>query len=315
MRSISTIVALLTGFATATAAFAQSPIVVTVKDTASSCTNQECVWATYAASADVRIDLGAVWAAHPNYEFIRVDSTDNSADISRVTLHNESSGFVPSDVRLLVADRSGNATSFPILFDVDLPAACDDWGGTDTTPGPALVIESSVPSSTRVILAAAVGGDIRGDITCGQVFTLQALAGSISGTVRATSPDNLGFSDLTPEDDPDYAYAIQRVICRDGIFGAVIAGEPDAPGPGVIPPNCSIRSIIVGGESAPNSAGIQGAILAYGGHIRSVSSSGPIGAANAHASIQSRWGSRPLCARRLMRTTSASRATCTRTCV
>ncbi|MFZ2874366.1 MAG: hypothetical protein WAZ94_07775 [Phycisphaerales bacterium] len=227
--------------ATATTAVLQAShaqvIEVHVRDPAHpECPNSECLIGTFQPSQEVRIDLAGLLQNYPTFEFVRVSATSLSADIGQVTLHNDSNGATPEAVRLLVATRGAASSQFPQEFDnVNIQPACDDWGGSDSAPGPALVIEPSVGTGTQVILAANINGDVRGDITCGQVFTLQVPLGSISGTVQATWPDSITAEDgINPNLDTQ-EYAIQYIAVRDGIFGNVIAGQAAEPTPNVIP--------------------------------------------------------------------------------
>lgn len=249
--------------------------------------------AAHTSTEDIRIDLGDVAALFPNFDYIRVLSADLSADINRITLFKSATGDVPMDVRLLVASPSVLVPTFPSDFFLNVGGACQDWGGTDSQPGPALVLENTVPEGTRVILAASVGGNIRGAVTCGQVFTLQARAGSISGNIHATAEDNptsIGLSDVRDVNDPSDEYAIQFIQCRDGLSGSVIAGQTTPPTlSDPPPPPCSIRTIVVG-QGVTNSQGIRGDIIAYGGHIRRVSSTGDIGTSTSPITIAAEWG-------------------------
>ncbi|MCE7973245.1 MAG: hypothetical protein DYG92_02805 [Leptolyngbya sp. PLA1] len=60
-----------------------------------------------------------------------------------------------------------------------------------------------------MILAANITGNVRGDITCGQVFTLQVPLGSISGTVQATWLDSITAEDGIDPNLDTQKYAIQ----------------------------------------------------------------------------------------------------------
>jgi len=275
-------------------------IEVRVKDPSHpECPNSECLIGSYQPSVEIRIDLAGILQNYPTFEFVRVSATSLTTDIGQITFHNDTNGAVPDEVRLLVAARQGLSIDFPVAFGDAIEPACEDWGGSDSAPGPALVIEPWDGAETTVILAARVAGDVRGDITCGQVFTLQVPLGSISGTVQATWPDSITAEDgINPNLDTQ-EYAIQYIAVRDGIFGNVIAGQAAEPTPNVIPPKCSIRTILIGGDDRPQSAGMQGNIHAYGGIIRNVESSGPIGSATTPASIQARFGLTALTCRAL----------------
>lgn len=274
---------------------------VHVKDPAHpECPNSECLIGTYQPSQEIRLDLAGLLQNYPTFEFVRVSATSLDADIGQITLHNDTNGDVPAEVRLLVAARGGASNQFPTEIDnLNIQPACDDWGGSDSVPGPALVIEPWEGPSTTVILAANINGDVRGDITCGQVFTLQVPLGSISGTVHATWPDAIVADDGVNPNLDTQNYAIQYIAVRDGIFGNVIAGQAAEPTPGIIPPTGSIRTILIGGDDRPQSAGMQGNIHAYGGIIRNIESSGPIGSATTPASIQTRFGLTQLTCRAL----------------
>jgi hypothetical protein len=155
------------------------------------------------------------------------------------------------------------------------------------------VLENTVPEGTRVILAASVGGNIRGAVTCGQVFTLQARAGSITGSIHATAKDNpvsIGLSDNRTTNDPSDEYAVQWIQCRDGLLGSVIAGQTTPPTLNDPPPSPSSIRMIVVGENVTNSQGIRGDILAYGGHVLSIRSTGDIGTSTSPITIAAEWG-------------------------
>jgi hypothetical protein len=264
------------------------PIVVTVKPTGGA---EASFGPAFASGANFSIDLGAVAAAYPGgFDYIRVDDTTNGAavDIGAITLSRTGSAPVPTEVRLLVADPSGSSISFPDSFTGFIEVSSRDWGG--------LSVDQSVPTSTRIILAGAVARDITGPVTCGQVFTLQALAGNIGGDVSANWPDGRGNDD---GDDPDPSNgvfldsAIQDIRAKS-TTGRIIAGQSALPDPQDSPPNCSIRSVRVGVGFDATSNGIRGDILAYGGHIRHIESTGHVGLSTAPVNIHAGYGLREL---------------------
>ncbi len=80
---------------------------------------------------------------------------------------------------------------------------------------------STDPGSGNVVLVAIVSGDIAGDVTVGEVYTLRSLAGRIRGTVEATKDENL--ADRTDD-------AIKHVFAQDGIGIAGVSKAVQATG-------------------------------------------------------------------------------------
>ncbi|MCC6949807.1 MAG: hypothetical protein IT433_00010, partial [Phycisphaerales bacterium] len=161
------------------------------------------------------------------------------------------------------------------------------WG-LPLTPGgsdDAFVVENTVPEGTKVILAAAISGDLTGKVSTGQVFRLQVTNGVIADDVRATWPSG------SPELDTDtsLSYAIEHIEAK-AITGRIIAGDEIGPPANPLPVYCSIRNIRVGVGYEETTQGIRGDIYAYGGHVRNMESAGDIGTAHIPVKINAGYG-------------------------
>lgn len=220
---------------------------------------------------DVRIDLANISATYPGFAFIRViDTASPRGDIARVSLYLSAPTAVPDEVRVLIG--SMGTLDNPLDYNEDIEInGCRHWG-LPLSPGgadDAFVVENSVPEGTKVILAAAISGDLTGKVTTGQVFRLQVTDGVIADDVRATSPSS------SPELDTDtsLSYAIEYIEAK-AITGRIIAGDEIGPPANPLPVYCSIRNIRVGFGYEETSQGIRGDIYAYGGHVRNIESAG-----------------------------------------
>ncbi|MCE7974999.1 MAG: hypothetical protein DYG92_11870 [Leptolyngbya sp. PLA1] len=236
----------------------------------------------FSSSEDVRIDLAHLHTDYPGFEFIRVgDTATPQGDVARISVYRSAAIEVPATVKILVGAAESNGR-FPVAPDADLLPGCRHWGLPLTPGGPddAFVIEGSVPEGTKVILAAAINGDLTGKITTGQVFRLQVRDGVIADDVRATWPSG------SPELDTDtsLSYAIEYIEAKS-ITGRIIAGDETGPPVNPLPVHCSIRDIRVGVGYEETTQGIRGDIDAFGGHVRNVESAGDIGTAQVPVKI------------------------------
>lgn len=235
---------------------------------------------------DVRIDLADINNTYQQFKFIRVmDTASPRGDISRVSLYCSEVTTIP-EVKVLLGSMGD--TTFPTSYLTSLPTAgCRNLGLplTPGSPDDAFVVEGSVPEGTTVILAAAIGGDLTGKITTGQVFRLQVTGGVIADDVQAKWPSAHPDSDVHPE----RTYTIERIEAKS-ITGRIIAGDEVGPPTNMAPQPCSIRDIVAGDAVHTAAHGIHANILAYGGHIRHIESTGHIGTAEDPIHIRSGFG-------------------------
>ncbi|MCC6951363.1 MAG: hypothetical protein IT433_07945, partial [Phycisphaerales bacterium] len=121
----------------------------------------------FAYGEDVRIDLADISANHSNFSFVRViDLAEPPGDLSRVSLYRGEDTAIPDEVRVLLGSLVSSG-AFPTnnVFPIPIPA-CRHWG-LPLTPGgsdDAFVVENTVPEGTKVILAAAISGDLTGKV-------------------------------------------------------------------------------------------------------------------------------------------------------
>lgn len=237
---------------------------------------------------DVRIDLADVHANHTGFEFIRIaDMASPQGDIARVSVYRSGTSAVPDAVKILVGAAEDDGL-FPDEHTENMLAGCHHWGLPLTPGGPddAFVVENSVlAQGTKVILAAAISGDLTGKVSAGQLFTLRVDAGATADDVQATWPS------VHPESDvhADRSYTIERIVAKS-ITGRIIAGDEVGPPANMAPNPCSIRDLVVGDEVHTAAHGIYADILAYGGHIRRIESTGHIGSAATPVNIHSGFG-------------------------
>lgn len=155
---------------------------------------------------DVRIDIADVHANYSGFEFIRVsDTASPQGDIARVSVYRSGTNAVPEAVKILVGAAEDDGL-FPDEHTENMLPGCRHWGLPLTPGGPddAFVVENTVPEETKIILAAAISGDLTGKITTGQVFRLQVTDGVIADDVRATWPAG------SPELDTDTSLSYGR---------------------------------------------------------------------------------------------------------
>ncbi|MCE7975246.1 MAG: hypothetical protein DYG92_13130 [Leptolyngbya sp. PLA1] len=236
---------------------------------------------------DVRIDIASIHANYSRFEFIRiVDMASPQGDIARVSVYRSGTNAVPEAVKILIGAAEDDGL-FPDRFNEDILHGCRHWG-LPLAPGgadDAFVVENMVPEETKIILAAAISGDLTGKITTGQVFRPQVTGGVIADDVTATWPSAFASSDV----DPNRTYTIERIEAKS-ITGRIIAGDVVGPPVNMAPIPCAIRDIVVGVGHDPISDGIRGDILAFGGHIRHIESTGHIGTAENPINIHSGFG-------------------------
>ncbi|MCE7975192.1 MAG: hypothetical protein DYG92_12855, partial [Leptolyngbya sp. PLA1] len=235
---------------------------------------------------DVRIDVADINDTFQQFKFIRVmDTATPRGDISRVSLYCSDATSIP-EVRILLGAMLD--VGFPASFDTVIPTSgCRHWG-LPLLPGgsdDAFVVENTVAQETKVVLAAAISGDLTGKVLTGQVFRLQVTDGVIADDVQATWPDLRLTDDVGEELD----YSIQHIEAKS-ITGRIIAGDEIGRPTNMAPALCSIRSILVGLTFPATSQGIRGDVLAYGGHIRHIESTGHIGTAENPVNIHAGFG-------------------------
>ncbi|MCE7975343.1 MAG: hypothetical protein DYG92_13630, partial [Leptolyngbya sp. PLA1] len=231
--------------------------------------------------------MASINANYPGFSFIRVmDTASPRGDISRVSVYRSTPVALPDEVRILLGAMLDQ--EYPQSNDLRIPiTACRDWGLPLVANGPndALIVESSVLPETKVVLAGALSRNLTGQVKCGQVFWLQIRDGVIAADVQAKSPSAHPDSDVHPE----RTYTIERIEAKS-ITGRIIAGDEVGPPTNMVPTPCSIRSLVVGDSYDEVSQGIRGDILAYGGHIRHIESTGHIGTAETPINIHSGFG-------------------------
>jgi len=157
----------------------------------------------------VPIDVSAILTQFSNFgatgDFIRVDDSTNTGQaIGQIQVSNASA--IATSVSVFVVDAS--RVNFPTdPFDFNLFSAGSSAGSTLS----GVTVDSN--SAHRVRLTAVVTGDVTGDVTVGEVFSLRSLSGHLRGNVEATKSED-------PNDRDDDA--IQFIFAQDGL------GVPDS---------------------------------------------------------------------------------------
>ncbi|MFZ2872870.1 MAG: hypothetical protein WAZ94_00130, partial [Phycisphaerales bacterium] len=135
--------------------------------------------------------------------------------------------------------------------------------GVDAADG-IVVTDADLRANTR--LMAYVSGDVRGDITLGQVRRIQCgVPGSTPTGVIAANLTSTGAN--VPAGDGPLEGAVGYIIAGDAISGTIIATTPAAGA-------ADIERVQVGPNEA--AAGISGDIVSESGAIRAVYTTGPI---------------------------------------
>jgi hypothetical protein len=129
-------------------------------------------------------------------------------------------------IRLLFAREVSSAEVYPSLGGTLLVPGLLHLG----TPGQPVIVYGSTDLRDRTRVAAAVIGDVRGDLTAGRITRVQALGltvdntltgGTILGNITSTRAD-----EATDWANPNGALAIGHIVAGRELLGDVTAQQP-----------------------------------------------------------------------------------------
>lgn len=233
-------------------------------------------------NGDITIDVGQIsgTALLKVHDPTAGSSTPPTANLRTLTIV----GTAASGGKLQVLVANPQTTVIPVGVDISnfIEPGVANWSAPNSN---AIVFSDSGLRDVSEI-AAAVTGDIAGNIQIGNVVKLQALGvtnpntgivagGTIDSNITATAPDPFNGSDAPPGLGNS---AINIIEAFRQIKGSIQATSGSRLSGGLIQQSASISRVRVFGEfSQGNSLGLDADILAPNGSISGIFSTGPIG--------------------------------------